>query len=412
MDLDFDEVTSAFCADQARNISLLKEAELAGSGQQNEQSYPELERDILLFHERIQCFLFEVSYDNSALKRSPNQRVCEVLNRVVLNKPEVYNAINRLSRHFNNSKNIPTHSEMLFAFVLENFGKGIFEMSRTASKLGQVPEIERYQAGLALVKFTQMTNSKRKETVKKEQSYSSCWDEPLNSASDVRITATRAGTKTPKKEKLRPPETKLSSKFSMANRLQKNKDVAQFSSPEGPEGKSELALVLDRLTLLEASLDSYLRALCLFLEQQIYFAQAWFEFLGNHDLDYGFRQYIEKCNWQREFSQTVVDSLLRIRRRIAELSLILRSEKPILTVTEVEEALAILSTQYVMVITGWYQQMAIGDSGGLWDGVLKFYEASIMATDRCVVQYDKTLFERSFLQSNEGLRKSNFNRKP
>lgn len=371
--MSFREIAGDFCTNQARSVKFLEQsAQEESFPNESPTTYSKLPFDVSIFVNRLNQLLLEVS----SQKPDSKLRVCEVLNRVVLNSEDIYGAVRRISEKVKKQEEHLSQLEQVFAMVVENFGRGIFEMARAANGPGNsLAAIEKYEAGLAMVKFTQMVNPLGREI--QELKHCDPWDVPLNSACDVRITTTKAGREPPKVLPKAFKKADLSTPLGRFQRLREAPVLKTSPNQAGP---------LTDLRCLEKALIVQLHEVQRFCKILLRFAQWWFDFLGGHELDYGYKRYIEKCHWQAKSSQTFLQQLSRLRDKVA--SMIHVCTKTLIKRSDLADFLQIATAQLVMASVDWYKFMAIGSSGSLWSEIEREYGRAVLATERCLALGD------------------------
>lgn len=364
--MSFREIAGDFCLNQAKSVRFLEQsAQEESFPSESPTTYSKLPLDVSIFINRLNQFLLEVS----SRKNNSKIKVCEVLNRVVLSSEDIYGAVRRISERVKRQEGHLCQLEQVFAMVVENFGRGVFEMARAANGPGNnLAAMEKYEAGLAMVRFTQMVNPLGRKS--QELKHCDPWDVPLSSACDVRITTTRAGREPPK----------VLRKGTSFGRLQRLREAPVLKTPSNQAGP------LTDLRCLENALSVQLHEVKRFCENLLRFAQWWFDFLGGHDLDYGYKRYIEKCHWQANNSQTFLQQLSRLHTKVA--SLIDVCAKAPIKRSDLEEFLQTATAQLVMASVDWHKLMAIGASGSLWSEIEREYGRAVLATERCLALGD------------------------
>ncbi|KAF3985234.1 hypothetical protein FT663_03136 [Candidozyma haemuli var. vulneris] len=385
MNVPFYQVANDFCEAQAKSVRYLEEASLKESHPCDAPcSYPKLPYDISVFIKKVDQFLFEVTRQKAA-READQMKVCGTLNRVVLSNEDIIGAVSRISRRVKEGTQESTlsHLEQVFAMVIESFGRGIFELARAAHSNKRGKEaVEKYEAGLAMVKFSQIVNpSKPKD---EEIISNNPWDVPLNSACDVRITATKAGKDLSKKKEnsfrnIKDPLAGLG-RFQWIKEVPETQRMVSVNE-RGPETD---------FRRLEETVAAQHKIVSRFCEEHLLFSHWWYDFLGGHSFDYGYKRYIEKCQWQIQNSKTYIQSLSRLRHMLSKYIGRLQTCGPILSKAEHEEAMEILSILFLSATSDWYEQMAIGYSGASWVEIEREYGAAVIATERCLAQNEAT----------------------
>lgn len=367
--MSFRELCNDFCVSQAKSVKYLERAaQEVTLPKDSPTNYPKLPYDVSIYIKKLSLFLFEVANRQD----DPRLQVCEVLNRVVLSNEDIHNAVRRISEVIKALDHEITQLEQVFAMVIENFGQGIFALAKGAGRPGKSQESENYEAGLAMVKFSQMVNPPRPKSEELRQV--DPWNVPLNSACDVRITTTKAGKESPKIQRKGSKRADMKQAIGRLQRLKEapNPGKAAFNGP-GP---------FSDLKRLEISVLEQLYVVMNFCEDQLRFAHWWLDFLGGHKYDYCYEQYIEKCRWQAQNSGRYIQRLARLRQQVATMVGFF-GIRPI-DKAEVDEFVQLVTTNLVISSAEWYEQMAIGFNGALWSEIEREYGAAVLATERCL----------------------------
>lgn len=367
--MSFRELCNDFCVSQAKSVKYLERAAQEVTLPKDPPTYyAKLPYDVSIYIKKVSLFLFEVANRQD----DPRLQVCEVLNRVVLSNEDTHNAVRRISEVIKAPDHEITQLEQIFAMVIENLGQGIFALAKGAGRPGKSQESENYEAGLAMVKFSQMVNPTRPRS--EEPRHFDPWNVPLNSACDVRITTTKAGRESPRIHRKESRKADIRVAIGRLQRLREapNPGKAAVNRP-GP---------FSELQRLETSIVEQLYVVMNFCEDQLRFAHWWLDFLGGHKYDYCYEQYIEKCRWQAHNSGSFIQRLTRLRQQVAILVGFCNSGP--IGKAEVDQFIQLVTSSLVMASAEWYEHMAIGFSGALWSEIEREYGAAVLATERCL----------------------------